>query len=50
MMKKECKTMETNIERLKKTRWGYLLLGVLLLLFLGLGGSYTPAQFIYAQF
>ena len=26
------------------------ILPLLLLLFLGLGGSYTPAQFIYAQF
>ena len=28
--------MEINIEKLKKVRWGYLLLGVVLLLFLGL--------------
>ena len=31
-------------------QWAALLLSLLLLLFLGLGGSYTPAQFIYAQF
>ena len=28
--------MEVTIEKLKKARWGYLLLGVVLLLFLGL--------------
>ena len=31
-------------------QWGAMFLSLLLLLFLGLGGSYTPAQFIYAQF
>lgn len=31
-------------------QWALLFFSLLALLFLGLGGSYTPAQFIYAQF
>ena len=31
-------------------QWAMMLGALLALLFLGLGGSYTPAQFIYAQF